>query len=297
MEILSSIKDLLLLHDCVIIPGFGGFVTNYQAAKIHNSNFNPPAKAISFNNKLKFNDGLFVNYIADLQGLNYVAASKKVNLLVQELNYRLSDGERVVIEQLGELYYNDGDHLIFEQAAGLNLNLESYGLESFQFETLYAKKLARSVSKREKDAVEVIFQNRSLKKLMIGLPLVLALAFFPIKDNKEIVQKSDLSILTEMTSPAEPAQKVEQIDIPVVIEKTTENQYFLIGGSFRSQANAKRFLKLKKKEGFDAQNLGLIKGLNYIALGGFPDFEGAKAKQLEIRKHSSGSDIWIYVKK
>ncbi len=296
MEFLACIKDLILLHDCVIIPEFGGFVTNYKPAKISNSNFLPPSKAINFNNKLKFNDGLFVNYLAKQAGINYMDASKKVKLLVQEINYHLADGERVSIDEIGDLFYNENDQLIFEPAQDNKLNLDAYGLSRFQYESLYAKKLSRTVSPENRDAVEVIFQNRSLKKVLIGVPLMIALSFFPIKDNKENILQSDLSVLTEMMAPAEPAQVVETEIIPVSQEVTAEDRFFIIGGSFRSSENAERFLQQKLDEGFEAKNLGLIKGLNYIALGGFPDFASAKAKQLEIKDKSPDSGVWIYNK-
>ncbi len=297
MEFIAFIKDLILLHDCVIIPGFGGFVTNYKAAKISNSNFSPPSKAISFNNKLKFNDGLLVNYISDQEGINYIAANKKVEILVQEMNYRLTDGEQISIEGIGNLFYDEGDQLIFDPVQVNNLNLDAFGLSTFKYESLYAKKISRTARKEDHESIEVIFQNRSLRKVMIGIPLMIALAFFPIKDNKENILKSDLSTLTEMIVSAEPAQKVETEVIPEIKNIAVENQYFIIAGSFRSKANASRFLKQKQDEGFEAQNLGLIKGLNYIALGGFPDFASAKAKQLKIKAESPDSGVWIYAKK
>ena len=297
MEILACIKDLILLHDCVIIPGLGGFVTNYKPAKVRNSNFNPPSKAISFYNKHKFNDGLFINYIAEQEGFDYITASKKIKSLVQEMNYRLADGERISIAEIGDLSYNEGDQLIFEPVQSNNLNLDAFGLATFRYESLYAKKLARTVSKENRDAVEVIFQNRSLKKVMIGIPLMIALAFFPIKDNKENIQQSDLSVIAEMMTPAEPAKELKPEVISTTEEKSVENSHFIIGGSFRSKENADRFLNEKLAEGFEAQNLGLIKGLNYISLGGFPNFASAKAKQLEIKAEFPQSGVWIYAKK
>ena len=95
MELLAYIKELLLLNDCVIIPGFGGFVTNYKQAGLNASNFTAPSKSVSFNKKLNFNDGLFINHVASELGINYIAARKKIDLMVQELNYRLTDGDRI----------------------------------------------------------------------------------------------------------------------------------------------------------------------------------------------------------
>ncbi|NLA48282.1 MAG: hypothetical protein GX876_02335, partial [Bacteroidales bacterium] len=60
MDITSFIRELLFSHDCVIVPGFGGFVGNYAPARIDRatSTFYPPSKQISFNRNLRNNDGL-----------------------------------------------------------------------------------------------------------------------------------------------------------------------------------------------------------------------------------------------
>ncbi len=297
MRLLTYINELLLLNDCVIVPGFGGFITNCKPATIRSSTFHPPASVVAFNKKLSFNDGLLVNYIAEKEGINYVSANQQLEMLVKEINYRLADGDRVTVEGVGELFYDEGDQLVFEPVVKNKLNLDSYGLANFHFETLYAKKISR-IRQEDRDAVEVIFQKRGLKKVMVGIPLIIALAFFPIKNSTENILKSDLNILTEMTSPAEPAQQVEAVvEMQAGIEETQmEDKYFLIGGSFRNDENAERFLTQKLDEGFNAQNLGVIKGLNYIALASYPDFESAKAKKAEIRGKSPDSGVWIYVK-
>lgn len=303
MELLAYIKELLLLNDCVIIPGFGGFVANYKSAAIHQAQFTPPSKAISFNSKLKFNDGLFINHIIEKEGDNYLTVSKKVDLLVQELNYRLTDGERIGIDGVGELYYDENERLVFNPGLQENLNLDAYGLKSFTYETLYAKHLVpQRISQENRDAVQVFFQKRTLKKVLVAIPVVVALALFPIKNNKENLQKSDLSSITEMMTTHETVKKILPIARPVeVVQETSaevkEDHYFIIGGSFRNENNAEKFVKQKSAEGYEARNIGFIKGLHYIALDSFETFSEAKSAQQKIRSESPGSGVWIYVRK
>lgn len=303
MELLAYIKELLLLNDCVIIPGFGGFVTNYKSATIQSAQFTPPNKAISFNNKLNFNDGLLINHIVEKEGDNYLAASKRVDLLVQEINYRLSDGETISIDGIGELFYDKNERLAFNPVVCENLNLDAYGLTTFDYETLYARNLVKSgISQEHRDAVQVLFQKRTLKKVLVAIPLLIALAFVPIKNNKEFLQKSDLSSLSEMMTSREIVQEIEPIR--AFVEKSIEskdlaqdNRYFIIGGSFRNESNAVKFIKQKISEGYHARNIGLIKGLNYIALESFASFKEAKLAQEKIKVKAPGSGVWIYVKK
>ena len=50
MKMETYISELLYRHDCVILPGLGGFITNYRSAQIHpvSHTLRPPSKSISF---------------------------------------------------------------------------------------------------------------------------------------------------------------------------------------------------------------------------------------------------------
>ncbi|PTN10697.1 sporulation related protein [Mangrovibacterium marinum] len=311
MELLAYIKELLLLNDCVIIPGFGGFVTNYKQAGVHADQFTPPGKSVSFNRKLNFNDGLFINHVASQEAVNYIAARKKVDLLVQELNYRLTDGEEITIPGLGILHYDEQQHLVFKPRIEGNLNIDAFGLSSFSYESLFARQIARkAVSMENRQAVEVIFQKRSLKKVLVAIPLLMALAVIPLKNNTSHIQQSDMSYIREMMSPAATAEEEEPVATTEIIAdeaipETTaveENvpeapaRYFLIVGSFKNEENADLFIRQLETKGFQGTNLGVIKGLNYISLGGYANIDAALNAREDYLAQSSGSGAWIYKK-
>ena len=62
IELAQHIETLLLENDCVIVPGFGGFVAHYSpATRVKEENiFLPPTRTIGFNPQLKLNDGVLV---------------------------------------------------------------------------------------------------------------------------------------------------------------------------------------------------------------------------------------------
>ena len=313
MELLAYIKELLLLNDCVIIPGFGGFVTNYKQAGLHASQFTPPVKSVSFNKKLNFNDGLLINHVASEEGLNYIAARKKVDLMVQELNYRLTDGEDINIPGLGDLHYDDQQHLVFTPRIEGNLNIDAFGLDAFSYESLFSRQVARkAVSQQDRQAVEVIFQKRSLKKVILAVPLLFALAVIPLKNNTTHIQKSDLSSIREMMMPTAAPAVVEEtpateetitVDAEEVAEaaqageiiEETPARYFLIVGSFRAEENAQTFIGQLDKKGYQGTDLGVIKGLHYISLGGYTTIDDALSARTNYEKQT-GSESWIYKK-
>ncbi len=306
MELLGYIKELLLLNDCVVIPGFGGFVSSYKPAQVHSSRFFPPSKSISFNRKLNFNDGLFINHVSAKEGISYFTASKKINLLVQEMTYRLTDGEDIAIPGIGTLRYDDHENLLFIPEINGNLNIDSYGMPSFSYETLYTKShpLKPSDPQEKNEAIQVIFQKRTLKKVMVALPLLFALAVIPLKNNNEHLQASSIGNIAEVVTSKEPAPKQEEVKSPVIEETAILKEgnephpYFVIGGSFKSIGNAETFISQMKEKGYSqAQNLGIIKGLHYIALNSFATFEEAKTAQDNFKQTTPGSGVWIYVKK
>ena len=68
--------DLLYLHDCVVIPNFGGFVTRRVPAQLKDGVFYPPKKEIAFNACLTENDGLLAHHIAKQHPCTYEQASE-----------------------------------------------------------------------------------------------------------------------------------------------------------------------------------------------------------------------------
>jgi hypothetical protein len=305
VELLAFIKELLLLNDCVIIPGFGGFVSSYQSAGLQASRFTPPAKAVSFNKKLNFNDGLFMNYIAEKEGINYFLASRKVNLLVEEMNYRLTDGEEIDIPEIGTLRYDDHENLIFIPRITSNLNPDAFGLSAFNYETLLTRKqVKKAVPQAKRDAAQVIFQKRTLQKVMVAVPLLLVLAITPLKNYKQYLQESSLGNLTEiMTSNTPVSAGTETIAEPEVTlteakkDPVADHAYFVIGGSFKSEENASNLLIMLKNEGYPAVDLGIIKGLHYIAVKGCATMDEAQEVHNEYTSKSPGAGAWIYIKK
>ena len=103
MDITAFIRELLFGHDCVIVPGFGGFIGNYTPARIDKSSgtFYPPVKQISFNRNLNHNDGLLVGRISGSADINYGDARNMVEEFVAEIRRKLEKGEKVVFDNIG----------------------------------------------------------------------------------------------------------------------------------------------------------------------------------------------------
>ena len=184
MDITFYLVELLRLHDCVIVPDLGGFVTNYRPAEMDlvSNSFKPPVKDIIFTGKLSKNDGLLVNYISETEGVGYLEARQIISEFVDETWSKLENGEKIEFQNIGSLQYDRNEKLIFEPEIHENFLLEAYGMEGFQFPQL--ERHDGMGSKRvfsDKEAVRPVFSSRKVKALIVGVPILLALIFIPVK--------------------------------------------------------------------------------------------------------------------
>ena len=298
VEINQYVKELLLLNDCVIIPEFGGFVANYKPATIENNRFSAPTKEIAFNNKLISNDGLLINFISETERIDYFSAKQKLDCFVQETMLNLERNRNVYFEGVGYLHYDSRENLLFEPQVNQNLLVESYGLQSFSYEKLYQRQVPKPAFKIEhQDAIPVIFHRRKLKRLVVAIPLLVAMALIPMKNNKEYLSKSDMGMWETLlhSSPSghatQPATAEYTANIPT--SEKVQFQYYIIGGSFKSEENANKYLEQLKAQGSAGQNLGVFKGLHRIALKGFSSMYQAQKELNVLLNQNPQLGIWI----
>jgi hypothetical protein len=129
------IGDLLLQHNCVIVPSFGGFVAQRTSAKIDSAKgvIIPPRKSVLFNKQLINNDGLLIAALSQANSIPYSEAAEEVQAHINEWEARLQMGGRITIDRVGNLFYDQERNLCFEQDRFYNLLLESFGLSSVHF--------------------------------------------------------------------------------------------------------------------------------------------------------------------
>jgi hypothetical protein len=133
MDICRYIGELLYRHDCVIVPGLGGFVSNTASARIHPvlHTFSPPRKAILFNVRLQTNDGMLAQYIAGREHITYQEALKHIRGFVELIRKRIEEKRNAEIVKVGVLYADQEGNLLFEPARETNYLLASFGLTEF----------------------------------------------------------------------------------------------------------------------------------------------------------------------
>ena len=100
------IGDLLLQHNCVIVPSFGGFVAQRTSAKIDSAKgvIIPPRKSVLFNKQLINNDGLLIAALSQANSIPYSEAAEEVQTHINEWEARLQMGGRITIDRVGSAW-------------------------------------------------------------------------------------------------------------------------------------------------------------------------------------------------
>lgn len=244
------ISKLLVRHNCVILPNFGGFVARVSAAQIDEAKgiISPPRKAILFNQQLTNSDGLLVSEYALANNVTYTEAQATICGIIDLWNDELQSGKRIGIERVGELYLDIHGRLSFVQDRYFNLLLSSYGLGTVKFIPTNEKTLEKveettsfnsekSLIEQMEDKVDLTVLDPQVKiksinwKYVAAAACILPIAFYSfwIPTKTTVLESGMVSIHDfnpfEKTKPAQYKQVDQQIRIDKIDqEKTLEDQ-------------------------------------------------------------------------
>ena len=143
-DVLSVLPGMFWDHDCVMLPGLGGFVCNPRSAWYDEAKRQivPPSRDVLFNARLTTNDGLVANELMAKRGVMYPEALKAVEALVDHLQQQLEAGTTVELPGLGKLYREEDLQVRFMADAEFERMLQSFGHASIPL-------VAREVAKPE----------------------------------------------------------------------------------------------------------------------------------------------------
>jgi hypothetical protein len=193
MQVENYIQGLLFKHNCVVIPDFGGFISEFKSVEIHpiTHRFIPPSKRIAFNEQLKVNDGLLATTIAREEGMSMNEAYEVIKKFVSTIHEELRTSNNYVFYEIGKLFYNIENKLEFEPDTRMNYLEESFGFQELFFKPIDRKLTDMSTSQRpvrpvvrkqipstvqsQKETSDTTTENKGsgLKMVLIIIPLLL----------------------------------------------------------------------------------------------------------------------------
>lgn len=320
MQITDYIATLLYRYECVVIPGFGAFLTQRQSAQIDDEThvFYPPKKTISFNRQLKENDGVLANYIAKTEGISYEQSFQKIHSFIENVMETLETAEKVNLPQIGMFYQEDGK-ILFQPEGNINYLPEAFGTSSFASSKIVRAKTTTASSAKHKEPV--ILQPAAVaasdkitasqkqkskpgywKYAAVGI-VAIGLGGF-LTANWYSSQVTSHNIAAQEQAERQIETKIQQatfsIDdpLPSVTFKVNakRGKYHLVAGAFRSKENAEIKLKELKKGDFHPAYIGENKyGLHQVVYDSFEKRRDAINALHKIRQDQNSS-AWLLVK-
>lgn len=318
MSIDKYLQELLRSNECVTVPGLGGFITNYQHAKInpHTFLFEPPSRFLVFNSGLKANDGLLATYISEKENINFDMAMERIWREVTSWQERLKAGKTITLLGIGSFRLNPEGKIVFEPDQNENYLDDVYGMSAFVLPPLSHAARIRNFRKKA-------FNTARLRKFFSAAAIIiflLALVTWGVMNKATVagyatqaagfVQTLVMNIKDRFTDvkpniPAyiEAVETAAAITIPVAPEiqpviqpelpqALPSNIYHLISGSFRINENAKNFAETLKTQGYEPVIIDSETGLYMVSLATFFSFDSAMQKANTLRTDFPG--LWVH---
>jgi len=302
-----------------MVPGLGAFLTQMKSAVIHDTTnaFYPPTKVISFNEQVVTNDGLLVSYLADAENVSYEAMLEKVTDITTGWKHQLQKGEKLLLENIGELSLNHSRKIQFQPHYNINYLTSSFGLSSFVSVPVTREVLKEEVlTLEEKVPVAFTPEHRKTKTLRpylkyaaVGLLLLsIGLTGYRfINDNLGNQQAVVENAQEQVTRHIQEATffDVEPLELPSisldVISNTKANvstienvrTHHIVAGAFRFRKNADKKIRQSKRRGYNASYIGTNRhGLHMVNYDSYTDVDEA-LNALKAVKISQSKDAWL----
>ncbi len=284
-QVTQHIVKLLYDHNCVIVPGLGGFVTNYQPAKVHPTSFifNSPSKSVAFNVNLSTNDGLLADTIAREEGVSHREADARIIHFVGQIRAALSESKPVKLAGIGRLTMDVEGNIRFLPDNAQNFLLQSYGLPSFTAQPVVRERVIEPEPAKPVQSIKAAKKPRKASDALLPIAAVLLIAMlsmqvfiqsnmngfnyseifglnklnpqntFQLEKYEPVEYKVNPSIVYfRQTTPAPVDSLTAETPVTAVSSApaSTESAYFVSAGSFYSASQAQKVVDRLAGKGY-----------------------------------------------
>ena len=309
MKIEQYISQLLFRYQCVTVPGFGAFLTEFQSAQLdeNSHSFYPPKKMVSFNPFIKNNDGLLANHLAQAEKISYEIAVNSIQNEVSHWKTKIQEFGSFSVKNIGDFSLNSENNIVFVPIDQINYLTASFGLSSF-----ISPAVKREVYKEEVEQLEekapVIFtpeKRRNYSVLKYAAVFLLSAGITGTVGYKYYENKiAQETLIVETNVQKKVNQKIQEATfyisnpLPVVTLTVTEEKlpYSVVAGAFRIESNAEEQYQRLLELGFKkAKRLAPNKhGLFPVVYGSYSTYSEAHEAMKNIQKLDN-KDAWLLV--
>ncbi|TDQ28702.1 HU domain-containing protein [Tenacibaculum caenipelagi] len=299
MTLANYINDLLYRYDCVIVPNFGGFVTNTIGARVNTTTHTmyPPKKQLTFNAYLQHNDGLLANYIASNKNISFEQATTFIAEEVAKWNKDLKT-TAVEVASVGSLSLNEANQVVFEPNLTSNFLTASFGLAEVSTPSVERVKEVKvkslpTVSEEKSKTIPLYIKRAAAAAVFVGVVYV-GWNGIQNQQQQELLANQEESVQKKIQS----ATFVIDNPLPTInlnVTKEAKN-FHIIAGAFQEVHNAENKLAELQEKGYDASIIGKNKfGLIQVAFASYATRSEAR-KALETIKEMVSEDAWLLAK-
>lgn len=311
LDLAQYIRELILLNECVILPGFGGFETQYEAAQYDKANKRmlPPTKKVVFREDYVKGGGILEDHLCRHLKIQNEQAAQYITEYIQELTKRINSNREVIINGVGLFTKGLGNNLTFTPFDKENYLAESFGLEALPFERKEVEfeqeqKREFKIRPRSNTLIFVIL-GVIIISILLAITVFISSKFdlyiFNIGDNEV---QSDLIILGDKYSSDSTFQNINSLlastDLKSALnynetESQSSNQlsdvFYLVAGSFRVRKNAEIIRDDLVKEGYMPEIIE-DRGFYRVSIGNFSDKQTALQELKRLRRQLDRS-VWL----
>lgn len=177
MKIVQYISELIQANGNITIPEFGAFILMDTSTKIDDSKnlISPPSKILTFNENVKENDNVLVDYLIKEERISKEAAEEALFKFVFQLKNLLASGKTVDFRNIGKFHTNNKKQIVFEMD-----NKVEYISDSFGLITIKAKTYSQDKIKQKKSTKEAKIKPEKPSKKMPKAAIWIIIIFIPI---------------------------------------------------------------------------------------------------------------------
>lgn len=324
----QHIEHLLLNHDCVIVPGFGGFVIHNVPAHFDKSDGTivPPYTTVGFNPQLVLNDSLLIQSFIETYDMSFPEAQREIEQEVEKLKGLISSNGSFEIHSVGTIYINADGNYEFEPCdAGIPVP-RFYGLSginTYNDDAFIPRKELEKVYEEETNVNTAMATIRRIAVACVAIIVIAALPFIAQNNQtQQILSSIDISFIKQMmpntevktpkTTIAKPVNTSEsqivkqepitkQMQAPSTeaekqvaedIGKATD-YYTVVLAARVSQVNAEIYIDELKKEGLkDLSIIGEGKSRK-VVMGMYSTEEEAQQNRRTLSDNAKFESAWV----
>ena len=311
----KHISALLYRYQCVMVPGFGAFITETVSAQFNETTntFAPPKKSILFNSLLQQNDGLLANHIALQENISFNDALIKIQDQVVLWRNALDNKDVVYLKNIGEISLNQENKMVFEPVGSTNYLTSSFGLTA-----VVAPQLSNVVEEKQTKVVTLNHNKKPKSKIQWMRYAAVVAGFFGLYSSVstylefEVYQEKKLAVEKEVQDQIE--QKLQQatfvIEAPKVVKQKvaevtevvtqqaieTPKKFHIVAGAFKTEAKAQILTDELIAKGYsNAKYLSKSKhNMRQVVYNSYATQEEAQA-ELQSILEKVNKDAWIYI--